>query len=68
MPKEKMIVQLENQHHAKQKAVAIVDEIFSKQKFLFKEKNTPKTVGEYYQKYLAKDGKYSKTHKSNLSV
>jgi hypothetical protein len=63
-----MILQLESQHHAKQKAVALVDEIFSKQKFLFKEKNTPKTVGEYYLKYLAKNGKYSKTRKSNLPV
>lgn len=29
-----------------------MDEIFANQKFLFKAKKKPKTVGEFYKKYL----------------
>jgi hypothetical protein len=48
--------------------MCLVDEIFSKQKFQFIKNHTPQTVGQYYKKYLAKNGKYSKAHKSNLPM
>ena len=38
----------------KHKATKIVDEIFSKQKFIFIEKQEAKTVGAYLKKHKAK--------------
>jgi hypothetical protein len=66
--KEKMIAQLKNQNLTAHSAQALVDEIFSKQKFEFVKNHTAQTVGEYYKKHLSKNGKYAKTHKNNLPV
>ena len=49
-----IIAQLRAQKLSPREAKKIANEIFANQKFRFKEKKVPKTVGEYYKKYLTK--------------
>lgn len=54
-PKEQMTSQLKVQLKSEKQAKKLVDEIFSNQKFIFIESQKPKTVGDYYNKYLARN-------------
>jgi hypothetical protein len=47
------------------KACAIADEILQNQQFIKVPKKGPETVGEYYLKYLAKNGKRNKKTRKN---
>lgn len=53
-PEEKIIAQLMKQYKSRRVADKLAKEMFSTNAPVFNPSNVPKTVGEYYNKYLRK--------------